>query len=118
MLRRIMMSSVFLFSGLAMFESAFAQGADAEMEGKVRKIALAVGNAFVCMDEAGRPVMKEEIRQFYSAIVQEAGTDLGFVFASSVGYGSAQPKDKFDCEKMLKQWDGMRDDYELKAEEQ
>ena len=116
MFKKILLLIGVSISALSLAMSAFAQATDAELETKGRKIDEAVGNAFVCMEDSRRTDMKEEIRILYNSILQETGSDLGFVFASSVGYGSAQQESKLECSKMLGQWQEMRQDYELVEE--
>ena len=91
---------------------------DAAIERKVRAVALAVGNAYVCTDEAARAQFREEAHHLFDLIVQDVGSDLGFAYATTVGVGSTQPRSTLDCGALLAQWEALREDYELKAEDQ
>jgi hypothetical protein len=42
---------------------------------------------------------------------------LGFVYATGIGQGSMVPKEKLDCPKLLKEWQEIREDYDLKGDE-
>lgn len=96
---------------------ALAEGPDREaMENKIRQTALAIGNAFVCAEAEDKDVFREEATQLYDLILQDVGSDLAFIYAASVGYGSAQPKDKLDCPALLEQWRGIREDYRLRVD--
>ena len=39
---------------------------------------------------------------------------MAFLYATGIGYGSSLPKEKLDCPTLLKQWEEIREDYELK----
>jgi hypothetical protein len=94
--------------------AAQAQTADkAEMAGKVREIGLAIGNAYVCTPEEERGLFKEESHHLFDLIVQDVGSDMAFLYATSLGYGGAAPAEALDCPKLLEQWQGMREDYGL-----
>jgi hypothetical protein len=87
---------------------------DVSMERKVRKLALRIGNAYACTDEKGRGVFKEEAHHLFDLIIQDVGSDLAYTYATAIGIGSAQPKDKLDCPARLKDWQEIREDYDLK----
>jgi hypothetical protein len=89
---------------------------DKAMERKVRDISIAIGNAYACTEMEGRKVFKGEAHQLFDLILQDVGSDLAFIYASGLGYGSSLPKDKLDCPKLLKQWEEFREDYELKGD--
>jgi hypothetical protein len=90
---------------------------DVAMERKVRKLALRIGGAYACTDEKGRDEFKEEAHHLFDLIVQDVGSDLGYTYATGIGIGSAQPKEKLDCPKLLKEWEEIREDYRLKGDE-
>ncbi len=90
---------------------------DVAMERKVRKLALRIGNAYACTDEKGQGAFKEEAHHLFDLIVQDVGSDLGYAYATAIGIGSAQPKEKLDCPARLKDWQEIREDYELKGDE-
>jgi hypothetical protein len=90
---------------------------DVAMERKVRKLALRIGGAYACTDENGRDEFKEEAHHLFDLIVQDVGSDLGYTYATGIGIGSAQPKEKLDCPKLLKEWEEIREDYRLKGDE-
>ena len=87
------------------------------MERRVRKLALRIGNAYVCTDEKAHGVFKEEAHYLFDLIVHEKGSDLGFTYATSLGIGSVQPKEKLDCPALLKDWQEIREDYQLKEDQ-
>jgi hypothetical protein len=90
---------------------------DVAMERKVRKLALRIGRAYACTDEKGRDEFKGEAHLLFDLIVQDVGSDLGYTYATAIGIGSAQPKEKLDCPKLLKNWQEIREDYQLKGDE-
>ncbi|SFJ08091.1 hypothetical protein [Albimonas pacifica] len=103
---------------LALPAAAQAQSdAQDDMAAKVRSLALAIGNAYACTPEDGRTTFKEEAHHLFDLIVQDVGSDLAFLYATGVGYGSAVEASEIDCPAMLEQWEGIRTDYDLKAEE-
>ncbi|MDJ0847300.1 MAG: hypothetical protein QNK04_02860 [Myxococcota bacterium] len=89
---------------------------DVAMKRKVRSLGVAIGNAYACTDAKARDGFNSEAHHLFDLIVQDAGSDLGFVYATAVGYGSSVPKDKLDCPKLMKQWEEIRKDYELAGE--
>jgi len=94
-----------------------AQSADnAAMARKVRKLGLRIGNAYACTDEKARDAFKGEGHHLFDLIVQDVGSDLGFAYAISLGIGSTSPKEKLDCKALLKDWQEIREDYELKGD--
>jgi hypothetical protein len=90
---------------------------DVAMERKVRNLALRIGNAYACTDEKERGVFREEAHYLFDLIVQDVGSDLGYTYATAIGIGSAQPKEKLDCPARLKDWQEIREDYQLKEDE-
>ena len=90
---------------------------DVAMERKVRKLALRIGNAYACTDEKGQGAFKEEAHHLFDLIIQDVGSDLAYTYATGIGIGSAQPKEKLDCPKLLKTWQEIREDYDLKGDE-
>jgi len=89
---------------------------DKAMEQRVRDMSIAIGNAYACTEKEGREAFKEESHLLFDLIVQDMGSDMAFLYATGIGYGSSVSKDKLDCPTLLKQWEEMREDYELKEE--
>lgn len=90
---------------------------DKAMERKIRNLGISIGNAYACTEKEKRQAFKGESHHLFDLIVQDVGSDLAFVYATSIGYGSNVPKEKLDCPKLLKQWEEIRADYELKGDE-
>jgi len=90
---------------------------DLAMERKVRNLALVIGNAYACTGKEGRARFKEESHHLFDLILQDVGSDLAFTYATSIGIGSTAPKEKLDCPMLLKKWEEIREDYELKGGE-
>ncbi|MDJ0847476.1 MAG: hypothetical protein QNK04_03740 [Myxococcota bacterium] len=90
---------------------------DVAMERKVRRLGLSIGEAFACTDTKEREVFKEEAHHLFDLILQDVGTDLGFTYATALGAGSREPKAGLDCPALLKRWEEIREDYELKGED-
>jgi N-acetylglutamate synthase/N-acetylornithine aminotransferase len=106
--------------GLLVAATGVATAQDAEdvaHERKVRKLAVNIGKAYACTDKKGHDKFKEESHHLFDLIVQDVGSDLGFVYATGIGQGSMVPKEKLDCPKLLKEWEEIRDDYDLKGDE-
>lgn len=98
---------------------ASAQDVDEKaMERKIRHLAIGIGNAYACTEKDKRQAFKGESHHLFDLILQDVGSDLAFVYATSLGYGSAVPKEKLECPKLLKQWEEIRADYELKGDEE
>ena len=100
--------------------SAVATAGDAEevaMERKVRRLGMRIGEAFACTGEKELDVFKQEAHHLFDLIVQDVGSDLAYTYATALGVGSKQPKDGIDCPARLKDWEEIREDYELKGEE-
>lgn len=109
-----------MIAGGLMALPAALQAQDAAQDGmadKVRSLALAIGNAYACTPEDDRPTFKEEAHHLFDLILQDVGSDLAFLYATGLGYGSAVEAAEIDCPAMLEQWEGIRTDYDLKAEE-
>ena len=86
---------------------------DKAMEEKIRNTSIAIGNAYVCTKKEGQQAFKKDAHRLFNFIIQDLGSDLAFVYATGVGFGSSLPKEKLDCPWMLKQWEEFREDYEL-----
>ena len=105
--------------GLLVTATGVATAQDAEdvaKERKVRSLAVGIGKAYACTAKEGQDTFKEESHHLFDLIVQDVGSDLAFVYATGIGMGSTVPKEKLDCPKMLKQWEEVRDDYDLKGD--
>jgi hypothetical protein len=89
---------------------------DVAMERKVRRLALRIGHAYACADEKDRDEFKDEAHLLFDLIVQDVGSDLAYAYATAIGIGSAHPKEKLDCPALLKTWEEIREDYELKGD--
>ncbi|MEM1313458.1 MAG: hypothetical protein AAGI51_02820 [Pseudomonadota bacterium] len=97
---------------------ALAQDAEeAVIVQKIRAMAVGVGNAYACTSEESRDLFREESHHLFDLIVQDAGSDVAFIYAVGLGYGAAAPADVIDCERMLGHWETIRTDYDLKADE-
>ena len=106
--------------GVVVAASTVATARDADevaMERKVRRLGLSIGEAFACTGEKEREVFKEEAHHLFDLIIQDVGSDLAYTYATALGVGSKQPKDELDCPARLKNWNEIREDYELKGEE-
>ena len=104
--------------GVVVAASTVATARDAEdvaMERKVRHLGISIGEAFACTGEKEREVFKEEAHHLFDLIVQDVGSDLAYTYATALGVGSKTPKDGLDCPALLKKWEEIREDYELKG---
>jgi len=90
---------------------------DKAQQRRIRDISIAIGNAYACTGKEGRAQFKEESHYLFDLILKDMGSDLAFVYASGVGYGASLPKEKLECPTLLKQWEEIREDYELKEAE-
>ena len=118
MIRIISILALGLWFSTAGFASAKDIDADEKaMERKIRHLAIGIGNAYACTEKDKRQTFKGESHHLFDLILQDVGSDLAFVYATSLGYGSAVPKEKLECPKLLKQWEEIREDYELKGDE-
>ena len=97
--------------------AAAQDGEDVAMERRVRRLGLSIGEAFACTGEKKREVFKEEAHHLFDLIIQDVGSDLAFTYATALGVGSKEPKAGLDCPARLKNWEEIREDYELKGEE-
>ena len=86
---------------------------DKAMVQKVRSIGLAIGNAYVCTEQDKQQTFREETLELFDLIIKDVGSDRAFVYATSIGYGASVSKDKLACPSLLKQWEEMREDFEL-----
>ena len=105
--------------GLWVAAAGVAMARDAEevaMERRVRHLGLDIGRAYACTDEKGSQRFKEETHLLFDLMVQDVGSDLAFLYATSIGIGSTEPKEKLDCPTLLKRWEEVREDYELKGD--
>jgi len=107
---------------LAVTGVASAQDLDKDMDEKalqqqIRSTAIAIGNAYVCTEKEGQQMFRTESHHLFNLILQDVGSDMAFVYATGIGYGSSVKKEKLDCPVMLKQWEEFREDYELKGGE-
>lgn len=88
-----------------------------KMKEEVRVAAIAIGNAYVCLDEADREGFQSEVHHLFDLILQDVGSDVAFTYATALGYGAAVEKEDVDCPVALEQWQGMRADFELAGDE-
>lgn len=99
--------------------AAPAEAQDAEAPEAVRKVqalGAAIGNVFVCKTtDEELDLYKEEAHHLFDLIVQDAGSDMAFHYATAVGFGAAAPADQVDCARILEQWSAIREDYDLAA---
>jgi len=110
-------SAVVICVVVAASSVATAGGAeDVAMERKVRRLGMSIGEAFACTGEKEREVFEEEAHHLFDLIIQDVGSDLAFTYATALGVGSKRPKDGLDCPARLKNWEEIREDYELKGE--
>ncbi len=117
MIRTISIAALGLWVAAAGVAPAQQDADDEAMERRVRHISVAIGNAYACTEKEGQKAFKEEAHHLFDLILQDRGSDLAFLYASGIGYGSSQSKDKLDCPMLLKQWEEFREDYELKGDE-
>jgi hypothetical protein len=89
---------------------------DLAMERKVRRLALRIGEAYVCTEEKGREEFQEEAHFLFDLILQDVGSDLAYTYATGIGIGSTKSKKKLDCPAVLKIWKEIREDYELEGD--
>jgi len=116
-LRKIIVSALALGVCVAATGVATAEDTDqVALERKVRAMSIGIGNAFACTGKEGQKQFKEESHHLFDLIVQDVGSDIAFVYATGIGYGSSVPKEEIDCPKLLKQWEEIREDYELKGD--
>ena len=102
---------------VAMAGVASAQSAEDEaMTRRVRRLGTAIGKAYVCTPEKGQEDFNEEAHHLFDLIVQDVGSDFAFTYAVGLGRGASVPKENADCAKTLKQWEEIREDYELKGD--
>jgi hypothetical protein len=90
---------------------------DVAMEAKVRGLALRIGQAYACTDEKARGEFQEEAHLLFDLILQDVGSDLAYTYATTIGIGSTRSKKSLDCPALLKAWEEIREDYELKGDE-
>ena len=90
---------------------------DKAMQQKVRSIGLAIGNTYVCTEQDKRQTFKKNSLELFDLIIKDVGSDRAFIYATSIGYGASVSKDKLDCPSLLKRWEEMREDFELKGDE-
>ncbi|MEO1688515.1 MAG: hypothetical protein AAFU61_11480, partial [Pseudomonadota bacterium] len=67
----------------ALTAAAAAQDATPSVE-KVRSLGLAIGNAYVCTEAEGRSAFREETHHLFDLILQDVGSDLGFIYATAL----------------------------------
>ena len=117
MIRTISIAALGLWVAAAGVAPAQQDADDKAMERRIRHTAIAIGNAYVCTEKEGQKAFKEEAHHLFDLILQDRGSDLAFLYASGIGYGSSLANDKLDCPALLKQWEEIREDYELKGDE-
>jgi hypothetical protein len=108
-----------LGNGLAQAQDADIVGSltEAETE-KVGTFSRAVGQSYVCTDEADLAAMREDVRLIFNFITQDMGTDAAFLYAVGVGHGSRTDKALLECAKLLKDWQETREKFRLTEEAQ
>lgn len=87
---------------------------DAQRIDEIRTMALAVGNTYACIDdEEAKSAFRDHAQTLFDLMLKDVGSDTAFLFAVSLGYGSAVPQDQLDCPKLLAQWDDMKSAFAL-----
>ena len=93
---------------------AAAQADEGLLETRIREIALAVGNTYVCIDgDEARTAFRDQAQQLFDLVMQDVGSNRAFLYAVSVGYGASVPKAKLDCAKLESQWRTLRTTFAL-----
>lgn len=81
---------------------------------EVRDLALAIGNTYACVDDTGeQAAFRDDAHTLFDLILKDVGSNKAFLYAVSLGYGSAVPQDQLDCPKLLAQWNDMKSSFAL-----
>jgi hypothetical protein len=81
---------------------------------EIRDMAIAIGNTYACIDDAApKQAFRDDAQTLFDLMLKDIGSNSAFLYAVSVGYGSAVPRDQLDCPKLLAQWDDMRRAFAL-----
>lgn len=96
---------------------SFAQdraASEAQRIDEIRAMALAIGNTYACLDDTeAQAAFRDHAHTLFDLMLKDVGSDKAFLFAVSMGYGSAVPEDQLDCAKLLAQWDDMKSAFAL-----
>jgi hypothetical protein len=81
---------------------------------EIRAMALAIGNTYACIDDSEQQAaFRDHAHTLFDLMLKDVGSDKAFLFAVSMGYGSAVPQDQLDCANLLAQWDDMKSAFAL-----
>jgi hypothetical protein len=91
-----------------------AEPGDAQRIDEIRDMAIAIGNTYACIDDAEpKQAFRDDAQTLFDLMLKDIGSNSAFLYAVSVGYGSAVPKEQLDCTKLLAQWEDMRRAFAL-----
>jgi hypothetical protein len=91
-----------------------ADSNDTQRIDEIRDMAIAIGNSYACIDDAdAKGAFRDHAHTLFDLMLKDVGSNTAFLFAVSLGYGSAVPQDQLDCPKLLAQWDGMKSAFAL-----
>ena len=101
----------------ALASTAWAQDESALQEqfiDEIRDLALAIGNTYACIDDTEeKGAFRDDAHTLFDLMLKDAGSNKAFLYAVSLGYGSAVPQDQLDCPKLMAQWDDMKGAFAL-----
>jgi hypothetical protein len=90
------------------------EATDAQRIDEIRDMALAVGNTYACIDDDdAKSAFRDHAHTLFDLMLKDVGSNKAFLFAVSLGYGSAVPEDQLDCPKLLAQWADMKSAFAL-----
>ncbi len=92
---------------------------DAPFIDEIRDMALAIGNTYACIDDEDESAaFRDDAHTLFDLILKDVGSNKAFLYAVSLGYGSAVPKNQLDCPTLLAQWDDMKSSFALEEPEE
>lgn len=92
-----------------------ATAEETEIEAQTREVGLTVGHAYGCLaeDDERRETMRLASKAIYTMILQDLGSNIAYAYATSAGYGAAQPRDDAKCKELAERWEAVKDNFEL-----
>ena len=81
------------------------EASDKAFDETIKDLGELAGESYGCMKDENLSKHKDRVAELYNRINQLFGSDRGFLFASSFGYGAANEKAAEHCGKLVAEFD-------------
>lgn len=72
-----------------------------DLKNGARELGVMVGSAYACTPDARKPAARDEAETMFDIILLEAGHEVAYQFAVSVGYGAGGGTADVQCDAVI-----------------